>query len=103
MTEHTQTTPAPEYAGLRFDADAYRDYVSDMGLTLSQQNELLEAVWTVVVGVVDLRYNLLGPEFKGGEIPLAADSPAMISLLTSEKENRNGAAIDSLAAGKEDS
>ncbi len=44
------------YSVLKFDTDDYREYIQDMGLTEEQEHELLEALWSIIVGFVDLGF-----------------------------------------------
>src|ERR1700754_5216433 len=48
--------PLADAAGtaLLFDPEKFREHVQDMDLSTKQQDALLEAVWLIVVGVIDL-------------------------------------------------
>lgn len=43
---------------LALDADAYRQYVEDFDLSEDQENELLQAIWTIIVQFVDLGFGI---------------------------------------------
>lgn len=46
------------YPVLTFDADDYREYVQDMDLTEKQEQELLQALWSIIVQFVDLGFGI---------------------------------------------
>jgi hypothetical protein len=97
---HTQRAPAgspARYTALKLDREAYRSFFDGENLTLAQQDELLESVWGVVVGIIDLHFD------PSGKLVLAADSSAVVSFLNSENEKENDAAESTLAAGEDDS
>lgn len=48
-------TPLPP---LRFDVDEYRKYIEDEDLTEAQAEELLGAIWAVMVAFVDLGFGI---------------------------------------------
>ncbi|MCK0197716.1 hypothetical protein MWN34_12415 [Ancylobacter sp. 6x-1] len=50
-----QAVPVP---ALRFDFEAYRHYVEGENLTEEEQRQLLDAVWRVVTGFVDLGFHI---------------------------------------------
>lgn len=43
---------------LTFDPDAYREFLADCGLSEIQQQEFLSALWTIIVGFVDLGFGI---------------------------------------------
>ena len=67
----------------RFDPAEYAHYVKDYELAEAQQRELLEAIWTVVVGFVDLGFGLHPVQQASDGAPdarhLAADSGSMLA------------------------
>jgi hypothetical protein len=52
--------PAPEghFPALHFDAAEYQRFVDDSDLSPAQQQELLEALWVIIVGFVDLGFHV---------------------------------------------
>lgn|GEM_PF-5513135 len=86
MNDQTETTgfPAHRAAALRYEPEAFREYVQDMDLTPAQQDALLETVWLVVVGIIDI-----GLEANQGDgpisNPLAVDSSRVLALLSTSK------------------
>ncbi len=95
MTSPTPTTPTK----LSFDPERYRENLSDLGLTTQQENELLEAVWVLLVGIIDFQFNI--SKSLATQLPLAGDSSAVVSFLNSDnKKDDNDAAFDA-AAGEE--
>jgi hypothetical protein len=107
MTEQNQTTqPANiSYAALKFDAEGYRNYVRDMGLSCDQEDALLEAIWLIVVGVLDAAHGFhLKPASHKDENPLVPDSDRVLRsiIITKEQRARDARAEESLnAAGKD--
>lgn len=71
-------------APLRYEPEAFREYVQDMGLTPAQQDALLETVWLVVVGVIDVGLEANQTDILGSN-PLAADSSRVLALLSTSK------------------
>ena len=57
-TQGLQFVDGAGFPVLTFDADDYREHVRDMGLSESQEDELLQALWSIVVGFVDLGYGI---------------------------------------------
>lgn len=74
--------PTTQHTKISFDREAYRSYIRDMGLSAQQQDALMQAVWSILVGVMDFCV-----EHGASETPLAADSSAVISFLTTSKTN----------------
>jgi hypothetical protein len=106
MTEHTATNTTPAYSALKYDPEAYREYVSDMGLSSSQQDALLEAVWLIVVGVIDFGFSAAQfSECRTDQKTLVVDSNAVLaSIITSNKQDAEDAkAGDGLSARRMDS
>jgi hypothetical protein len=89
------------YAALRLDREAYRPFVEGQSLTADQEDMLLEAVWLIVVGVVDLGFDF--PATADHQLPLAADSSAVISFIQSQKIEKHDAAESFSEAGEDDS
>jgi hypothetical protein len=52
--------PAPEghFPALHFDVAEYQRFVDDSDLSPAQQQELLEALWVIIVGFVDLGFRV---------------------------------------------
>lgn len=83
MTDQANTTTQhaeAAYGPLQFDPDIFREYVREMDLSLEQQNALLEAVWLVVVGVIDIGFGTHVQD--SGSKPLAIDSSSVLTLLS---------------------
>ena len=64
----TKRVPSPRNSLPAFDPDRYREHVKDLDLTEEQQNEMLLALWTIMVGLIDLSWGVdsvqrLLPEF----------------------------------------
>lgn len=62
MTDNTatgsETGLAVGYLPLQFDPDEFMHFVEDENLTDEQARALLEAVWSVMVAFVDLRFGV---------------------------------------------
>ena len=61
LNVETQVMQIEDQAGypvLKLDADDYRKYVQDMGLSRRQEDELLESLWAVIVGFIDLGFSV---------------------------------------------
>lgn len=59
--DETQGIQVVDRAGrpaLTLNVDDYRHYVEDMGLSPEQEQELLEALWTIIVSFVDLGFGI---------------------------------------------
>jgi hypothetical protein len=88
MTEQTNTSTAasPTYSPLKFDREQFRKYVQDMELSVAQQDALLESVWLIVVGVIDLGLGL-HPfcNSVADSKPLAVDLSGVLALLSDSK------------------
>lgn len=57
-TQGIQIVDRTGYPVLTFDADDYREYVQDMNLSDSQEQELLGALWSIIVQFVDLGFEI---------------------------------------------
>lgn len=57
-TQGIQIVDRTGYPVLTFDADDYREYVQDMNLSDSQEQELLGALWSIIVQFVDLGFGI---------------------------------------------
>jgi hypothetical protein len=93
--DHALSVPgnAPDGSGagfpaLSFDPAEYRKFVEDSDLSEAQQQELLEAVWVIIVGFVDLGFHIhpvqQALDAREGDVNknharLAADSAPMVS------------------------
>ncbi|WP_027237592.1 hypothetical protein [Leisingera caerulea] len=68
------------------DLEKYRHHVEGMGLTEDQEREALEAVWMLLVGLMDCGYQIVFPEESCGKAadtdsaPPQADSAALNSF-----------------------
>lgn len=72
---------APHAPALTFDSQEYREFVADSDLSESQQQELLAALWEIIVGFVDLGFNLhpIQHAIKDAKT-LEPDSPGVVDL-----------------------
>lgn len=86
MTDQTanQTTQPLTYSPLKYDPELFRGFVQDMGLSASQQDALLEAVWLVIVGVIDLGSGQHDSD-RSDTKPLAVDSSSVLALVSTSK------------------
>ena len=57
-TQGIQIVDRTGYPVLTFDADDYREYVQEMNLSDSQEQELLGALWSIIVQFVDLGFGI---------------------------------------------
>ena len=84
-TNPTQTTTA--YTALKFDPATYRPHVCDMGLSGSQQDALLEAVWLIIVGVVDSGFSPRRiSEVSSDAKTLVVDSASVLESITNSNQ-----------------
>ena len=67
---------------MRLEPELYAEHVEDLGLTEDQEQALLESLWSVVVGFVDLGFSVdnIDPIFEhifaaGGEIRHSEGDP----------------------------
>lgn len=51
-------TAGGQFPALHFDPAEYQRFVEDSDLTPAQQRELLEALWVIIVGFVDLGFGI---------------------------------------------
>lgn len=97
MTDQTATphqTTASAYSPLKYDPELFRPFVQGMDLSASQQDALLEAVWLVIVGVIDLGFGQHGSGPSDSN-PLAVDSSSVLALVsTSKTSNAEDAKAD---------
>ncbi len=86
MTDQTAApnTVPPAHSPLKYDPEVFREFVHDMDLSPSQQDALLEAVWLVIVGVIDLGF---GQHISGNSNsnPLAVDSSSVLAFVSTSK------------------
>lgn len=80
---------------LRFQREKYREHLNEMDLNTAQQDELLDAVWLICIGILDIAFMPDGDsKFAAPVNPLAADSADVLrSSITSEinrKEQHRG-------------
>lgn len=91
---------------LHFDVELYRHYFEDSGLTELQQREMLEALWILVVGFVDMGFGIHPVQhvLDGRKKTLATDSTTGLdSSRTHKKQSNKAASAFARAAGKRDS
>lgn len=79
------TTGESDRRALVFDPEAYRPHLAEYDLTPEQEKALLEAVWSVIVAVVDLRFRQSAADATT-DIPL---DRILAAMLTSPQENLN--------------
>ncbi|MCK1463089.1 hypothetical protein IVB34_33210 [Bradyrhizobium sp. 2] len=84
MTEQTnhQTTEGA-YRPLKLDREAFRGFLEGMDLTSAQEDALLDSVWLIIVGIIDL-----DPSQKSSACdskPLAVDSSSVLAFLSTSK------------------
>lgn len=58
MNDANRTAPGQTRLALRFDFEKYRHFVEDESLTEAEARALLEAIWTIICGFVDLGFGL---------------------------------------------
>ncbi|EKS35385.1 hypothetical protein HMPREF9696_02657 [Afipia clevelandensis ATCC 49720] len=90
MTEPKDTTePSAReaYSPLKFEPSLYREHLQGMDLSPSQEDALLEAVWLVVVGVIDrgAAHTCRGSDSN----PLAVDSSSVLGLVSTSKRSNS--------------
>lgn len=90
---------------LRLDVEAYREYLADENLTEEQQRDLLNSVWLLVTGFVDLGFHL-HPVQQALDVgkrrsTLAGDAHAMVSC--AQEFNRKSNVKTAREAGSGDS
>jgi hypothetical protein len=56
MNDANDTAPGQTPRALRFDFEKYRHFVEDESLTEPEARQLLEAIWTIICGFVDLGF-----------------------------------------------
>jgi hypothetical protein len=107
--------PGIGFPALVFDPAEYRQFVEDSDLSEAQQLELLEAVWVIIVGFIDVGFHIhpvqqsldaREGDVNKNHVALAADSAPMVSCghafkqITSSKAARRRKAR---VAGKKES
>ncbi|NHM24418.1 hypothetical protein [Tritonibacter mobilis] len=86
MTCPPNTNDMPKRPSLSVDWEAYAAMLEDSDMPLDQQQELIETLWSIVLMVVDLGYDIkLVPQSCGenGE-ELDRDSSDLVSFLNEE-------------------
>lgn len=84
------TDPNGQRKALTFDPDAYRKYVAEADLTPDQEAELLETIWVIMVGFVDLGFNILPvQQVLGGENAKEALGEIPAPMLASDITNQS--------------
>lgn len=105
LTNVSQTGWRP----LVLDVDAYRPHLTEYALTQTQEDQLLQALWSVMVAVVDVRFRLhraASRKDSTNDIPL---DRILAGMLASPEENPNNSneitvrGADRPSAEKEDS
>ena len=78
-----ETPKEMTFPPLRFDPQAYMDYVKDADLTEAEAHELLQAIWLVITSFVDMRFGIhpIQQAIKGrnGDSSLDRDSSRMVN------------------------
>lgn len=102
---HSDTPDA--FPALRFDPEAYQHLMPDDGMSDEQKQVVLESLWVIVTGFVDLGfrtgpYHAIAPE--NSDILLGQDSGDVLSSGHAENRvNYDAAAPLEGAAGRTDS
>jgi hypothetical protein len=71
-------TEQPAYQALQLDHSQYRCFLDDCGLPESEQDKMLDAVWAIIVAVIDSK--IRSAHQSDDMIALADDSSAMVRL-----------------------
>jgi hypothetical protein len=107
LPEPQFTAEAVSLPALQFDPEEYRQFVDEADLSEAQKQEMLEALWTIIVAFVDLGFNLhpVQQALNVHEIDhvLGGDSAAVITCKDSVSDHKNIAAAKRLkkpAAGR---
>jgi hypothetical protein len=100
--------PASGPLALTFDPAAFAHFVVDFDLTEDQRTELLQTLWVIMVGFVDLGFHIHPVQqacAAAGETALAPDSGAVLLSRISSKFNRknSGARLSKRVGMSEDS
>lgn len=103
--------PAAEVPGplaLTFDPAAFAHFVADFDLTDAQRAELLQTLWVIMVGFVDLGFHIHPVQQAatgGDQSTLVPDSGPVLSSRISSKFNRKNSRRrrKALAGASEDS
>lgn len=99
----SEVNPAHESAGLRFDFEAYKKYVTDFDLTEKQQCELLAAIWVIVVNYVNFGFGVHPTQqIVSDENALVVDSPAMLASPDIQFTHSEHDATQTQFVGRED-
>ena len=90
---------APEsgnaFKALRLNVEAHAHHLADIDWTEDQKREFVEALWQIMVGIVDLQYPLLGLAKAQGVVKtLDEDSPSVVASETNSdiEETQDGKA-----------
>jgi hypothetical protein len=85
----------PSRPSLRFDVNDWLPYIEDENATYEQKVELIETLWSIVIGFVDLGWDIKSSTESCGE---DAD---LYTLLTSDMLNFEDAQKDQTEGGHE--
>jgi len=83
------------YAALKLNTEEYVRYLADEDWSEDQKREFIEALWQIIVGVIDLKYPLLQVAKASRHLKtLDEDSPSMVTLDTNSdiEETQDGQA-----------
>lgn len=76
------TPPPPPYPAIQLDWEEWMPMVDDTSLTDAEKRQVIEALWDIVVGFVDLGWGIAPSEENGGEVLdlTSALQASMVSL-----------------------
>ncbi len=89
MTERSDPThheAKSTFATLTYDPEKFRSFVSDMDLSPSQQDALLEDIWLIVVGAIDAAFG--ARHMAVAAKPLAVDSSGVLRSIINLNEHK---------------
>ena len=87
-SDHAPDVPlVPEdgdtFLALRLDVEAYVHHLAETDWTEEQKREFIEALWQIIVGIIDLQYPLSQPAKSARLLKtLDEESPSVIALET---------------------
>ena len=86
--DHTSNVPlvpgnGDTFLALRLDVEAYVHHLAETDWTEEQKREFIEALWQIIVGIIDLQYPLSQPARSARLLKtLDEESPSMVALET---------------------
>lgn len=82
MTEKPERpAPSQEWPKLSIDVDDYLPFLDECDWTEDQKREFIEALWQIIVGVVDLSFPMLPSAKADASLKtLDEESPSMVAL-----------------------